>query len=114
MTKQNNPKWKAAFFGKCPKCGEGKLFNGIVKLADECNSCKLDLTTFETADGPAFFAISIVGTIVGITAGVTEIIHSPSVITHLALWTPSIFLGSFWIMRVTKGLMIAHQFQLEK
>ncbi|MBU1289316.1 MAG: DUF983 domain-containing protein [Alphaproteobacteria bacterium] len=40
---------------RCGKCGEGKLFSGYLKLNTECPVCKRDMTSADTADGPAFF-----------------------------------------------------------
>lgn len=40
---------------RCGACGEGKLFNSFLKLKSECPSCTRDMTSADTADGPAFF-----------------------------------------------------------
>ncbi|MEH6808216.1 MAG: DUF983 domain-containing protein [Hyphomonas oceanitis] len=40
---------------RCGKCGEGKLFSGYLKLNSECPVCGRDMTSADTADGPAFF-----------------------------------------------------------
>jgi uncharacterized protein (DUF983 family) len=82
-------------------------------MRDKCTSCGLNFSRFETADGPAFFAISGVGTVVGIAAGVFEVIASPAIWMHFALWIPTILLGSLVVVRVSKGLMCAHQFSLK-
>jgi uncharacterized protein (DUF983 family) len=110
MVKMN---WKAGLFCKCPKCGQGSLLRGLMTMCAECSDCGLDFSKFETADGPAFFAISGVGTFVGIAAGVYEVIASPSIWAHFALWIPTILLGSLLVVRVSKGLMCAHQYQLK-
>lgn len=47
--------------GRCPRCGEGKLFEGLLKLAPECNKCGLSYAFADPADGPAFFVMSITG-----------------------------------------------------
>lgn len=103
---------KAGLFCKCPNCGKGSLLRGLMTLRDECSECRQDFSWFECADGPAFFAISFVGTFVGIAAGIYEVVAEPSVWEHFALWTPAVLLGSLLVIRVSKGLMCAHQFQL--
>ena len=40
---------------RCGKCGQGKLFSGYLKLNSECPVCGRDMTSADTADGPAFF-----------------------------------------------------------
>lgn len=47
--------------GRCPRCGEGKLFSGVLKLAAQCDKCELDYSFADPADGPAFFVMSITG-----------------------------------------------------
>lgn len=112
MTKVKKAKWKAAFFCKCPACGKGKLLKSILKFHDNCENCGIELSKYETADGPAFFGITIVGTLLGIAAAVVEIVYEPEVWVHFALWIPLTFICSITIMRVTKGLMAAHQYEL--
>jgi uncharacterized protein (DUF983 family) len=45
--------------GRCPRCGEGKLFRGLLTLAPKCDKCGLDFSFADPADGPAFFVMSI-------------------------------------------------------
>jgi len=113
MTSKINPKWKAAFLARCPACGKPGAFQNIIKIADHCKSCGVELKNYETADGPAFFAISIIGTLVGFAAGIIEVIYSPPLWVHLALWIPITFVGSIIVIRITKTLMIAHQMDLK-
>jgi uncharacterized protein (DUF983 family) len=53
---ENSPRWMlhVAARSKCPRCGQGKLFDGFLKLAPRCNVCGLDFSFADTADGPAF------------------------------------------------------------
>lgn len=50
--------------GRCPQCGEGKLFASYLKFADRCNKCGADFASADAGDGPAVFVILIVGAIV--------------------------------------------------
>src|SRR5699024_7895950 len=43
--------------GRCPRCGEGRLFDGFLKLRDGCDRCGLSYAFADPADGPAFFVI---------------------------------------------------------
>ena len=112
MINITKPNWKAAFLMRCPACSKRGVFRNPVKVADNCSECGVPLSHYETADGPAFFAITIVGLLVGLGAGLVEIIYSPPFWVHLAIWLPAIFLGSVVIIRITKTLMIAHQMDL--
>ena len=48
---------------RCPRCGEGPLFKGFLTITDKCSKCGLDYSFVDTADGPAFFVMSIMGTL---------------------------------------------------
>lgn len=47
--------------GRCPNCGDGKLYWGYLKVEPRCNSCGHDLARYPADDGPAYFTILIVG-----------------------------------------------------
>lgn len=47
--------------GRCPNCGEGKLFRSYLKVETECAACGHDLAKYPADDGPAYFTILIVG-----------------------------------------------------
>ncbi|WP_428407591.1 DUF983 domain-containing protein [Hyphococcus sp.] len=53
--------YAAGFGAKCPRCGQGKLFGGFLKLAPACEVCGLDYAKADSGDGPAVFVIFIVG-----------------------------------------------------
>ncbi len=50
--------------GKCPACGKGKIFNGFLKVAAECESCGAPLGLARADDAPPYFTILIVGHII--------------------------------------------------
>src|ERR1700744_4927672 len=52
---------KRGFRGRCPRCGEGKLFRAFLKTADNCSVCGLDFTPHRADDLPAYLVIVIVG-----------------------------------------------------
>ncbi len=45
---------KRGFRGRCPRCGEGKLFRAFLKTADHCAKCELDFTPHRADDLPAY------------------------------------------------------------
>ncbi|WP_424985813.1 DUF983 domain-containing protein [Microbulbifer sp. S227A] len=51
---------------RCPKCGEGHLFSGYLKVAPSCDSCGLDFTPQRADDGPAYIVILLVCHFVGV------------------------------------------------
>lgn len=50
---------------RCPRCGEGRMFSGYLKVASQCDCCGLDLTPQRADDGPAYIVILIVAHLIG-------------------------------------------------
>lgn len=51
---------KSGLRERCGRCGQGKLFRKYLKFNDRCETCDLDFSVADTADGPAFFVGSFV------------------------------------------------------
>ena len=102
---------RAAVLCRCPRCGEGKLFRALLKVTDLCAVCGLDLSAEDSADGPVFFVMSIVGALVVVMALSVEVAFEPSLWLHLVLWTPVIIGLSILLLHPMKALMIALQYR---
>ena len=96
--------------GRCPRCGEGKLFQGFLTLRPACESCGLDYGFADAGDGPAVFVILIGGAIVVGAALITEVVYQPPYWLHAALWLPLVLIVTLGPLRPLKGLMIALQY----
>ena len=95
---------------RCPRCGEGPLFQGFLKPVQRCESCGLDLSFAAGTEGPAVFIILIVGfVIVGAAAVVEAMFHPPSFV-HLLLWIPATIILSLLLLRPLKATMVALQY----
>lgn len=96
--------------GRCPRCGEGHLFQGFLTLRPRCEHCGLDYSFADAGDGPAVFGILIGGFIVVFAAMVVEFVYQPPYWVHAALWLPLILLLTLGPLRGIKGLLIALQY----
>ncbi len=96
--------------GRCPRCGEGHLFQGFLTLRPACEHCGLDYSFADAGDGPAVFLILIGGFIVVFAAMVVEIMYQPPYWVHAALWIPLVLLFTLGPLRPMKGLLIALQY----
>jgi uncharacterized protein (DUF983 family) len=96
--------------GRCPRCGEGHLFQGFLTLRPTCEHCGLDYGFADAGDGPAVFVILIGGFVVVFAALITEIMYQPPYWVHAALWLPLILLFTLGPLRPIKGLLIALQY----
>ena len=100
----------AGLAGRCPNCGEGRLFEGFLKVSPACEACGFDLAKADSGDGPAVFVILIAGFIVAFAALFTEMAWSPPVWVHLVIWLPLTLVLCLALLRPFKGLMLAAQF----
>lgn len=96
---------------RCPRCGEGPLFNGYLKISGSCESCGLDLSFAESGDGPAVFIIFIVGFIVIMAALIVDNLFHPPVFVHMILWLPATLILCLALLRPFKAIMVALQFK---
>ena len=55
---------KRGLLGRCPHCGEGKLFPVFIKTVDACEVCGEELHHHRADDLPAYLVVVIVGHIV--------------------------------------------------
>ena len=96
--------------GRCPDCGQGRLFDGFLALRPRCEHCGLDYSFADAADGPAVFVILLSGFIVVFAALVVEFVYQPPYWVHAVLWLPLIVATTLLPLRFIKGLMIALQY----
>ena len=96
---------------RCPRCGEGKLFSGLLTVRPSCAACGLDFSTIDAGDGPAVFVILILGFIVVGLALWLELKYEPPFWLHMVLWTPLILGGSIGMLRPFKATLIALQYR---
>ena len=94
---------------KCPACGKGSLFRGFLSVVPECANCGQDLRAHEEGDGPAVFAILLLGAVVVGLALWTELRFQPPLWHHAALWAPLTLAGALALLRPLKATLIALQ-----
>jgi uncharacterized protein (DUF983 family) len=109
------PLWNAmwnGFRGKCPKCGQGKLFSSFLKVVPACARCGEDMHHQRADDLPAYLVVVIVGHImVGAVMGFTET-TSLSTWQILAIWGPATVLMAVGLLRPVKGAVVGLQWAL--
>jgi uncharacterized protein (DUF983 family) len=104
-----NPAW-TGLVGKCPRCQEGDLFAGPIKLADACNVCGLDYSFADPADGPAFFSMSIVAFPALAFALWVQFKFEPPLWVNLITTIPLMIIVAVALLRPLKGWLVCSQF----
>ena len=102
---------RAAFACRCPRCGEGRLFAGLLTVRTPCPVCGLDLSAEDAGDGPQVFVILFLGLIVVGLAAWVELKFGPPIWVHIVLWAPLILVGAIAMLRPLKAGLIALQYR---
>ncbi|UTW54908.1 DUF983 domain-containing protein [Kordiimonas sp. SCSIO 12610] len=102
--------FRAGALCKCPSCGEGNIFDGLLELRTQCMVCGFDLSEADPGDGPQIFVILILGALTAVLAFMIEAAFTPPAWFHVVFWTLFISGMGLWMLRVFKATLIALQF----
>lgn len=97
--------------GRCPRCGEGHLFDGFLTVRPRCGACDLDFAFADAGDGPAVLVILFAGFIICALALVVEVRHLPPIWVHAVIFGPLVLVVCLGRLRPMKGLMVALQYR---
>ena len=101
----------ASVLGRCPRCGQGKLFDGYLAVAPECSVCGQNFREFDVGDGAASLVILVVGAIVCGLALWVEFTFQPPLWLHALIWTPVVVLLTFVFLRLVKAALLVLQYR---
>lgn len=109
MSKQPIDFWLVVIrgiIGRCPHCGEGKLFSRYLKQVDNCAVCTENLGNIRADDGPAWLTIMVVGHI--LAPLLLVVIPDSSVPDWLLLagFTSFAFILAILVLPRAKGIFI--------
>ena len=102
---------RAAFACRCPRCGEGRLFSGVLTVRAACPNCALDFSAEDAGDGPQVFVIFFLGIVIVGLAALVELKFAPPIWVHVVVWTPLILGGAILLLRPLKAGLIALQYR---
>jgi uncharacterized protein (DUF983 family) len=102
------PPVQVGLAGRCPRCGEGRLFDGPLKLAPSCRACGLQFA--DPGDGAAMFVILVGNFLILAAALWFEFTFSPPLWLHMVIWLPLITLFCVVSLRLIKGVLVALQY----
>ena len=103
----------AGLRGRCPRCGEGRLFDGFLAVRDTCEVCDLDYGFADAGDGPAVFISFFAGFIAVGAALWLELAYQPPYWVHALVSLPIILVTCLVPLRPLKGWLIARQYQMD-
>ncbi|WP_312417831.1 DUF983 domain-containing protein [Shinella sp.] len=104
------PPLQTGIRGRCPRCGQGHLFKGFLKMAPRCEACGLDYSFADPADGPAFFVMIFACIPSAALAVWLEVNYNASLLTQLFVTGPFMLLTCIPPLRPLKGWLVASQY----
>ena len=102
---------RAALRCRCPRCGSGKLFTGLLTLRPACPVCGLDFGQSDTGDAGAVGVLILLGAIVIGLAFWVDFRFSPPLWVHAILWPVVTIPLAVLITRPMKAFLVAAQFR---
>jgi uncharacterized protein (DUF983 family) len=100
--------WRG-FRGRCPACGEGRMFHKFLKVSDACPHCGEELHHHRADDFPAYLVIAIVGHILVPIVLSVETHIAPPVGVSMALWPSIALVMALSLLQPVKGAVVAVQ-----
>jgi uncharacterized protein (DUF983 family) len=97
------------FRRRCPNCGEGSLFDGYLKVNDNCPVCGEDLHHHRADDGPAYLTILIVGHLMAPTFLWAFTVFRPDPMVIATIFTIGCVGLSLYLLPRLKGLVVGIQ-----
>lgn len=99
--------------GRCPRCGEGRLFDGFLAVREQCEVCGLSFAFADPADGPAFFVICFACIPAVTFALIIQVRFDPPMWVHLLTSLPFLVATCLLPLRPLKGWLICSQYFYE-
>jgi len=97
-------------WGRCPRCGRGHIFSGLLKIRERCEVCGLDYSYADPADGPAVF-VQLFACVPGVVfVLLLAILWDPPFWVYLVVGLPIIVATTVLPLRPIKGWLVASQF----
>jgi uncharacterized protein (DUF983 family) len=108
--------WRSAIgrglMGRCPHCGEGKLFRAFLKPVDTCEVCGEAMHHQRADDLPPYIVITIVGHIVVGGLLMAEKYANWPMWLHMAIWPALTVLLCLVMMQPVKGGVVGLQWAM--
>ena len=95
--------------GRCPNCGNGRMFRAFLKVADQCDVCGEELHHQRADDFPAYLVIVIVGHLVVPLVLHVEMTYQPAYWIHATLFLPLTLFLALVLIQPVKGAVVALQ-----
>ena len=98
--------------GRCPMCGQGKLYDGYLRLVAQCASCAAPLGAVRADDAPPYFTIFVTAhLIIAAVVGADQKTNLP-IWAMIAFFLPLTVMIAMLLLRPVKGATVGVMLQL--
>jgi uncharacterized protein (DUF983 family) len=92
--------------GRCPNCGEARLFGRFLKVVPTCPVCGNDNAAYPSDDMPPYLTIVAVGHLVIPLFMWVDHVYAPAMWLQFATWLPLTAALSVLLLQPLKGAVI--------
>jgi uncharacterized protein (DUF983 family) len=93
---------------RCPVCGEGKVFQGFLRVVPECSACGAPLGLLRADDAPPYVVIFLVGHLLFPGVFWVERTYEPPMWLHMVIWLPLFAVLCTLLLRPAKGAVVGY------
>ncbi len=94
------------YLNRCPRCKNGNVFSGLIKLKDYCSSCNIKLNSDKIGDGASWITTSFVCFVLIPILFFFEINIGISVKIYVFVVFPFLVLLSIILLRISRYLLL--------
>jgi uncharacterized protein (DUF983 family) len=97
---------------RCPNCGEGKVFQGFLRVVPECEVCRAPLGQLRADDAPPYIVIFLTGHLLFPPIFWIEKAYEPPMLLQMAVWLPLFAVICTLLLRPAKGAVVGWMMRL--
>lgn len=94
---------------RCPNCGDGAMFEGYLKVNDQCPVCEEELHHHRADDGPAYLTILLVAHILGFGMHIMWVQFRPDPLVMGTILAVGAVGLSLYLLPRLKGMVVGIQ-----
>lgn len=98
---------KRGLAGKCPACGEARLFGRFLKPVSCCAACGRDWTLQRSDDFPAYLVVLVLGHLLIPIVVEFNLLFDVSNVVQMLLWPAIAATAALFMLQPAKGFVIA-------
>ncbi len=114
MTQTEPSVARATLACRCPRCGSGPLFAGLLTIRPACTACGLDFTGADTGDAFAVPILIVLGAIIVGAAFWLDTRYSPPLWVHALIWPPVTAVLAVVMTRYIKSFFTVQQYHTRR